>query len=116
MPSVANRNAAVGKLNMAIGLASLTTPAGTVSPAVLKTITNYMDEAIELLQQRDPIKRHTSMIILALQDSTEIRVAYTTAGEPVEHVHVKDRELYNWAIKHCHKLAAGTIPAKGSHP
>lgn len=107
MPSTANKNAAINRLQSALSLASVKNSAGTVSPAVLHTIVGAVEEAIDLIQQRDPVKRHTAMIVLALQDSTEIRIAHTTAGEAVEHVHVKDRELYSWAIKKAHKLAEG---------
>lgn len=107
MPSTANKKAAVNRLQTALSLANLTNRAGTVSPAVLAQIKGAVDEAIDLIQQRDPVKRHTAMIVLALQDSTEIRIAHTTSGEAVEHVHVKDRELFNWAIKKAHKLAQG---------
>lgn len=107
MPSTANKAAAVNRLQSALSMASMKNPAGTVSPAVLHSIVGAVEEAIDLIQQRDPVKRHTAMIVLALQDSTEIRVAHTTGGEPIEHVYVKDRELYNWAIKKAHKLAEG---------
>lgn len=107
MPSTANKKAAVNRLQTALSLANLTNRAGAVSPAVLAQIKGAVEEAIDLIQQRDPVKRHTAMIVLALQDSTEIRIAHTTSGEAVEHVHVKDRELFNWAIKKAHKLAQG---------
>lgn len=110
MPSTINRDSALGHLRMAVSMAGLTSQAGTVSPQVLKNITSHVEDAIDLLQQRDPVKRHMSMIILALQDSTEIRVAHTTSGEAVEHVYVRDRELYNWAVKNCHKLTEGKGP------
>lgn len=107
MPSTANKRAAVSRLHSALNLAGLTNRAATVSPAVLQQIKSAVEEAIDLIQQRDPVKRHTAMIVLALQDSTEIAVSHTTAGEEVEHVRVKDRELFNWAIKKAHKLAQG---------
>lgn len=107
MPSTANKQKATQRLQSALAMAGLTNSAGSVSPAVLQQIKSSVEEAIDLIQQRDPVKRHTAMIVLALQDSTEIRISHTTGGDEVEHVWVKDRELYNWAIKKAHKLAEG---------
>lgn len=107
MPSTANKQAATTKLRSALQLAGIKNSSGSVSPAVLEQIKGAVEEAIDLIQQRDPVKRHTAMIVLALQDSTEIRTVHTTDGQPVEHVWVKDRELFNWAIKKAHKLAKG---------
>lgn len=107
MPSTANKRAAVNRLQSALSLADLVNRAGTVSPAVLAQIKGAVEEAIDLIQQRDPVKRHTAMIVLALQDSTELHTSYTTAGEAVEHFRVKDRELFNWAVKKAHWLAKG---------
>lgn len=104
MPSTANKLAAVSRLQTALSMASLTNSAGSVSPAVLQQIKTSVQDAIDLIQERDPVKRHTAMIVLALQDSTEIKLTTTTSGETVEHVWVKDRELFNWAIKKAHWL------------
>lgn len=104
MPSTANKIAATNRLQSALAMAGMTNSAGSVSPSVLQHIKSAVQDAIDLIQERDPIKRHTAMIVLALQDSTEIRTSTTTAGEPVEHVWVKDRELFNWAIKKAHWL------------
>lgn len=107
MPSTANKQQAITRLNSALNMASLTNSAGSVSPAVLNHIKAAVAEAIDLIQERDPIKRQAGMIVLALQESTEIRTVHTTSGEEVEHAWVKDRMLFTWAIKQAHKLPMG---------
>lgn len=108
MPSTATKKQATQRLQRALALADITNSAGSVSPAVLHQIKEAVADAMDLIQERDPAKRAAGMIVLALQESTELRISHTTAGEEVEHVWVKDRDLYTWAIKKAHKLPMGT--------
>lgn len=103
MPAKKSRDAAVSKLRSALNQIELKSSAGTVSPAVLGNIKGLVEEAIDLIQVTDPLKKRVSMIVLLLQESTEIRSEFAN-GMDHEHVWVKDRELYNWAIRDVHRL------------
>lgn len=103
MPPKKSRDAALLKLRSALHQIELRSSAGTVSPAVLGNIKGLVEEAIDLIQITDPWKRRISMIVLLLQESTEIRTEYAN-GMDHEHVWVKHRDLYNWAIRDAHRM------------
>lgn len=103
MPSSKNKSAAVSRLLNALSMAEPVDPMRGVSSAVLGQIRSAVTDALELLQEHDPVKRQAGMIALAIKQSTELCKVFVGVEE-VDHWRVTDRELFNWAVKHSHKV------------
>lgn len=103
MPSKRTRDSVVTKLRATLNLLEPKGASGTVSPAVLGHIRGMVEEAIDLLQETDPLKKRVSFIVLALQESTKIH-SVALRGKEHERILIIDRPLYEWAMKQVHEL------------
>lgn len=103
MPSKKDKASALAKLQAVILMLETRNMAGSVSPAVLGHANGLVNEAMELLKKADPERREVELVVTILRNSTEVRTAFSN-GMDHEHVWVKDRELYNWAVKKAHSL------------
>lgn len=101
MPSKKSRDSAVAKLQMA--LSTMSTPGMTPSSA-LNLVKSMVQDALDLIQEADPLKKRVAFIVLALQESTEIHVV-ALRGKEHERILIRDRQLYEWAMKQVHQLA-----------
>jgi len=104
MPSKKTRDAAVSRLRTVLSQLQMRSAAGSVSPAVLNNVVGLVEEAIDLIQETDPLKKRVAFIVLALQESTEIHVV-ALRGKDHERILIRDRPLYEWAMKQVHELA-----------
>ncbi len=100
MPSPKSRDAAIVKLQHALSLIDTK----GVGPGAFATLRSMVQDALELIQERDPLKKRVAFIVLALQESTEIK-SIPLRGKEHERILIRDRPLYEWAIKQLHKLA-----------
>lgn len=103
MPSKRTRDAVLTKLRATLTLLEPKGMSGTVSPAVLGHIKGMVEDAIDLIQESDPLKKRVSFIVLALQESTKIHVV-ALRGKEHERILIVDRPLYEWAMKQVHEL------------
>ncbi|MFF2048040.1 hypothetical protein ACFVUR_09345 [Stenotrophomonas bentonitica] len=103
MPAKKSRDAAVTRLRSVLSQLQMRTPAGSVSPAVLNNVVGLVEEAIDLIQETDPLKKRVAFIVLALQESTELHVV-ALRGKDHERILIRDRPLYEWAMKQVHEL------------
>jgi len=75
------------------------------SAQLLDQISGRVREAIELLRMPDSERKRIEFILLAIQESTEVR-KHLRNGKTVTRVHVVDLELYNWGMEKLHALAS----------
>ncbi|MGS0577230.1 hypothetical protein ACQR5V_21440 [Xanthomonas oryzae pv. oryzicola] len=101
MPGKKSRDSAVAKLQMA--LSTISTPGMTPSSA-LTLVKSMVQDALDLIQEADPLKKRVAFIVLALQESTEIRVV-ALRGKEYERILIRDHPLYEWAMRQVHQLA-----------
>ncbi|KIQ21544.1 hypothetical protein [Xanthomonas campestris] len=101
MPAKRTRETAIAKLQMA--LSTMGTPGMTPSTA-LSLVKGMVQDALDLIQESDPLKKRVAFIVLALQESTEIHVV-ALRGKEHERILIRDRPLYEWAMKQVHRLA-----------
>lgn len=71
---------------------------------VLEAVSVMVRDAIEVLQEPDPLRRRIDFAFLAIRQSTEVRT-YTQNGKELTRVRVVDLELYNWAMAQVHEIA-----------
>lgn len=100
MPPKKSREAAVVKLRAAL---SMMETKGMTASSVLSQIKGMVEEAIDLIQEADPLKKRVAFIVLALQESTEIHVV-ALRGKDHERILIRDRPLYEWAMRQVHEL------------
>ncbi len=100
MPPKRSREAAVVKLRAAL---SMMETKGMAASSVLSQIKGMVEEAIDLIQEADPLKKRVAFIVLALQESTEIHVV-ALRGKDHERILIRDRPLYEWAMRQVHEL------------
>jgi hypothetical protein len=87
------------------GVIQLTeTPNARPTAKMLETINGRVREAIELLRVPDSTRKRVDFILLAIQQSTEIRV-HQRNGNVLKRAHIVDPELYHWSISQLHELA-----------
>lgn len=103
MTAKKSRDAAVTRLRSVLSQLEMRSPAGGVSPAVLNNVVGLVEEAIDLIQEADPLKKRVAFIVLALQESTEIHVV-ALRGKDHERILIRDRPLYEWAMRQVHEL------------
>lgn len=72
--------------------------------AVLADIRLMVQDAIAVLQEPDPLKQRIGFVLLAIQQSTEVKVVERN-GKQVTKIKIIDLELYNWAMSEVHALA-----------
>ena len=87
------------------GVIQLTeTPNARPTAKMLETISGRVRGAIELLQVSDSTSKRVEFILLAIQQSTEIRV-HNRSGGVLKRAHIIDPELYHWSIAQLQELA-----------
>jgi hypothetical protein len=75
-----------------------------LTPSLVRSITDNVHSALEVLRKGDPLTERLAFIGLALRQATEIRVAAHGRGKKVEHVAVIDQDLFTVAMKMLHSL------------
>ncbi|MGX9958537.1 hypothetical protein ACW0US_07125 [Xanthomonas euvesicatoria] len=80
------------------------TPNARPTVKLLESISGRLREAIDLLQVPDSTRKRVDFILLAIQQSTEIRT-YNRNGNVLKRVHIIDPDLYHWSISQLHELA-----------
>jgi hypothetical protein len=71
---------------------------------LLSNIREIANDALEVLSEKDPIKQRIGFILLAIQQSTEVKVNIVK-GKRMTRVTVHDITIYNWALEEIHALA-----------
>lgn len=72
---------------------------------VLAAVGEMVRDAIAVLREPDGLKQHIGFVLLAIQQSTEVK-EYKIRGKLVTRVKVTDLLLYNWAMAEVHKMSA----------
>ncbi|MGW8276067.1 hypothetical protein [Xanthomonas axonopodis] len=96
------RREAIAGLEGVIQLAE--TPNARPTIKLLESISGRVREAIDLLQAPDSTRKRVDFILLAIQQSTEIRT-YSRNGNVLKRVHIIDPDLYHWSIAQLHEMA-----------
>lgn len=80
----------------------------TKQPAanVLATVRDMVQDAISVLMEPDPLKQKIGFVLLAIQQSTEVRASRGHTGKVTYKVKVVDQPLYSWAMHEVHSLSA----------
>ena len=73
---------------------------------VLAAVGGMVRDAIAVMQEPDPFKRRIGFVLLAIQESTEVR-QFQRNGKTLTRVRVVELDLYNWAMAEAHSLAGG---------
>ncbi len=74
------------------------------TPEVLAAVGSLVRDAIAVMQEPDPFRRRVGFVLLAIQESTEVR-QFVRNGKTLTRVRVVDLDLYNWAMAEAHVLA-----------
>ncbi len=74
------------------------------TPKLLEAIGDRVRSAVDLLKEPDKDKQRIGFILLAIQQSTEVRKHIRNRKE-VTRVHVIDQDLYHWGMGQLHTLA-----------
>ena len=74
--------------------------------AVIEDVRKLVRDAIDVLQEPDPLRRRIEFVFLAIQQSTQIR-EYQRNGKLVRLARILEPELYHWAMAEAHALAGG---------
>lgn len=70
-------------------------------------------DAIAVLQEPDPLKQRIAFVLLAIQQSTEVKV-FTRGDREFRRARIVDPDLYHWAIDQVHQLAGTATTADES--
>jgi len=73
---------------------------------VLAIVRDIVRDSISVLQEPDKLKQRIGFILLAIQQSTEVR-QHTRNQKLITRVHVIDQDLYNWAMSEVHSMSGG---------
>lgn len=71
---------------------------------LLDQIKQLTSDAITVLREPDPDKQKIGFILLAIQQSTDVKVI-TSGKKRVTRVTILDHTIYNWALEEIHALA-----------
>lgn len=74
------------------------------SAEVLDVIRQMVNDALEVLKERDPLKQRIAFVLLAVQQSTQVGVK-EVRGKRITRVTIVDQPLYHWALEEIHSLA-----------
>lgn len=74
---------------------------------ILDAVDTMVRDAIDVLQEPDPLKQRIAFVLLAIQQSTEVREVKGHLGKTVRRVRVIDQDLYTWAMAEVHTIAGG---------
>lgn len=88
-------------------LAVLDNRAKRPTSEVLAAVGGIVRDAIAVMQEPDAFKRRIGFVLLAIQESTEVR-QFVRNDKTLTRVRVVDLDLYNWAMSEAHALAGGT--------
>ena len=78
---------------------------GKLTPDLVREIKSTAQTALDVLRRAgDPVAERSAFIVLALRQSTEIRIAKHGKGQETEHVAVTNHELHQAAMKMLHEL------------
>jgi hypothetical protein len=75
---------------------------------MLSSIREIARDALDVLAERDPIKQRIGFILLAIQQSTEVKVKMIK-GNRVTRVTIHDATIYHWALEEIHALAGAKL-------
>lgn len=73
---------------------------------VLSIVQEIVRDSIAVLQEPDRLKQRIGFVLLAIQQSTEVR-QHVRNGKQITRVHIIDQDLYNWALAEVHAMAGG---------
>ncbi|MDG2524633.1 hypothetical protein P6166_04580 [Stenotrophomonas sp. HITSZ_GD] len=76
----------------------------TPTAEVLGTIRTMVQDALDVLQERDPLQKRVAFVLLAVQQSTQV-TQRTVRGKQLTRVTIVDQSLYHWALGEIHALA-----------
>lgn len=71
---------------------------------VVELVRGIVRDAVDVLHEPDPLKQRIAFVLLAIQQSTEIK-QYERNGKQITRVRVSDLDLYNWAMSEVHAMA-----------
>jgi hypothetical protein len=70
---------------------------------LVKNLRKMTLDALDVLRQPDPLIQKIGFVILAIQQSTDVRVEHRNS-RILTRVTILDKELYDWAMAEVHKL------------
>lgn len=73
---------------------------------VIELVRGIVRDAIDVLNEPDPLKQRIAFVLLAIQQSTEVK-QHMRNDKPITRVKVTDLDLYNWAMSEVHAMAGG---------
>lgn len=76
----------------------------TPTAEILATIRQMVSDALDVLQEKDPLTKRVAFVLLAVQQSTQVAVK-TVRGKELTRVTIVDQGLYHWALREIHALA-----------
>lgn len=71
---------------------------------LLSNIREIASDALDVLAEKDPAKQRLGFIVLALQQSTEVKVV-KQGGKRFVRITVHNKTIYDWAMEEVHSLA-----------
>lgn len=77
---------------------------GRPTAEMLANVREMVGDALAVLSEPDPLKQRFAFVLLAIQQSTEVKVR-EVRGKRLTRVTIIDQALYNWAIEDIHALA-----------
>ncbi|CAE6837169.1 hypothetical protein FHY35_004028 [Xanthomonas arboricola] len=80
------------------------TPNARPTVKLLESISGQVREAIELLRVPDSQRKRLEFLLLAIQQSTEIRV-HNRNGNELKQARIVDPDLFHWSMAQLHELA-----------
>lgn len=75
-------------------------PASTV----IAQVHALVRDAIDVLQEPDPLKQRIGFVLLAIQQSTTVK-SYQRGSKTVRITRIVEPELYHWAMAEVHAIA-----------
>lgn len=82
--------------------------ANRLTVELIQAVREMVQDALDVLQERDPLKKKIGFILLAIQQSTSVSVRIIN-GKRVTRVSVLDRVIYEWAMEEIHALAGAKV-------
>ena len=73
---------------------------------VLAIVHDIVRDSVAVLQEPDKLKQKIAFVLLAIQQSTDVR-QHMRNGKPITRVHVVDQDLYTWAMSEVHAISGG---------
>jgi hypothetical protein len=70
----------------------------------INEVRSLITDAVDVLQQPDPMKQRIGFILLAFQQSTQVEVKVVNRKR-LTRVTITDKTIYDWAIEEVHAIA-----------